>query len=47
MEVLSLIGIILGILFFIVCCFKGVQMFLSALLASLIIIVFSGMPILS
>ena len=46
MEILSLVGIILGILFFIFCCFRGIQLFLSALLASLIIILFSGMPVL-
>ena len=44
MEVISLIGIIAGIAFFILCCCKGIQMFLAALLASVIIIVFSGMP---
>ena len=41
MEVISLIGIIAGIAFFILCCCKGIQMFLAALLASVIIIVFS------
>lgn len=46
MEILSLIGIGVGIAFFIFCCYKGVQMFLSALIASLIIIVFSGMSVL-
>ena len=42
MELLSLLGILIGITFFIVCCFKGVQIFLSAWLASVIIILFSG-----
>ncbi len=46
MELLSLLGILIGITFFIVCCFKGVQIFLSAWLASVIIILFSGMPLL-
>ena len=46
MEILSLIGVCIGIAFFIFCCYKGIQMFLAAMIASLIIIVFSGMPIL-
>lgn len=46
MQWLSLIGILIGIAFFIICCYKGIQLFLAALVASIIIMVFSGMPIL-
>lgn len=46
MEILSLLGIGIGIGFFIFCCFKGIQMFLAALGASAVIVIFSGMPLL-
>lgn len=46
MNLLSLLGIALGITCFIVCAFKGINLFLSALLSSVVIMILSGMPVL-
>ena len=46
MELLSLTGVAVGIAILVLGCYKGVQMFLTAVLASIVIIVFSGMPVL-
>lgn len=44
MNIISLIGILVGIAVFVVLAFKNFNLLLSALFASLIIILFSGMP---
>ncbi|HFI0463549.1 TPA: hypothetical protein ACGO1T_000392 [Streptococcus suis] len=46
MELLSFLGMIVGIGFFIYLCVKGFNLVLSAILSALIIIVTSGMPML-
>lgn len=47
MEFLSLLGIVLGITCFVVCIFKGINLFLSAIISSIIIMLLSGMPVMS
>jgi len=46
MTVISLLGIFLGVALFIFCAFKGFNLTLAALLSSLVMVTFSGNPIL-
>ena len=46
MEIVSLIGIAAGLVLFIFCCAKGVNLVVSGFLGALVIIVTSGNPIL-
>jgi len=46
MQLLSLIAIIMGIILFVVCAFRGVNLLLAALLSSVLIMALSRMPIL-
>ena len=46
MEWLSLIGIIIAIALFVVLCFKKVKIFVGAIIVSIVVMLFSGLPVL-